>query len=85
MFADVTGIEMEIVKGTEMGSLGSAICAGVASGSFESYEKAVKLMVKLDYTLKPDVSKKMVYSRKFEAYQKAIKVLAEFWRATKDN
>lgn len=85
MFADVTGIEMEIVKGTEMGSLGSAICAGVASGSFESYGKAVKSMVKLDYTLKPDISKKMVYSRKFEAYQKAIAVLAEFWSATRDN
>lgn len=85
MFADVTGIEMEIVKGTEMGSLGSAICAGVASGSFESYEKAVKSMVKLDYAQKPDLSKKMVYARKFEAYQKAIAVLTEFWKSTKDN
>lgn len=85
MFADVTGIDIEIVKGTEMGSLGSAICAGVASGSFESYEKAVKSMVKLDYILKPDASKKMVYSRKFEAYKKAIAVLAEFWSVTRDN
>ncbi len=85
MFADITGIDIEIVKGTEMGSLGSAICAGVASGSFESYENAVESMVKLDYTQKPDISKKAIYDRKFELYEKSIEILAPFWSITKQN
>ena len=85
MFADITGIDIEIVKGTEMGSLGSAICAGVASGSFETYEEAVKSMVELDYIQKPDVSKKAIYARKFVLYEKAIEIMAAFWNIAKEN
>jgi len=85
MFADITGIDIEIVKGTEIGSLGSAICAGIACGSFESYEKAVKSMVRLDYIQKPDLSKKEIYARRFNLYKKSIEMLAPFWRIAKQN
>lgn len=79
MFADVTGIDIEIVKGTEMGSFGSAICAGVASGCFESYKNAVESMVEVNYVLKPNQSKKNIYADKFKLYEKAIEVLAPLW------
>jgi L-xylulokinase len=79
MFADALQLPIEITAGTELGSLGAAICAGVATGQFASFESAAARMVHVARTYLPDAAKKGIYERKYEAYRKAIDALGPLW------
>ena len=80
MFADVLQIPIEITTGTELGTLGAAICAGVATKQFASFEDAAEKMVKVAQTYTPDPAKKDVYAKKYAAYRKTIETLAPLWK-----
>ncbi len=47
MFADVLQAPLEVMSGTELGALGAAMCAGVATGHFPSLERASENMVQV--------------------------------------
>jgi L-xylulokinase len=79
MFADVLQLPMEVTAATELGTLGAAICAGVAAGLFSSYGEAVEKMVKIVERIEPDAKNFAVYEEKYRRYKKAIKNLADFW------
>lgn len=79
IFADILQIDIEVVKGTELGSFGSAICAGVSTDHFDSYESAIGAMVDIAYICKPNQDKKDVYARKYSLYKKAIEILSPLW------
>jgi len=79
MFADALQLPIEITAGTELGSLGAAICAGLATGHFSSFEQAAARMVRVACTYSPDPAKKCVYERKYAAYRKAIETLGPLW------
>lgn len=81
IFADALQIPIEVVKGEELGALGAAICAGVATGIFKSFEHAVKDMVEIDYTCHPDPGKKEIYKKKYTAYKAIIKQLEPIWKS----
>jgi L-xylulokinase len=80
MFADVLQIPIEITAGTELGTLGAAICAGVATKQFASFEYAAANMVQVVHTYTPDVTKKDLYAQKYKAYRQAIATLAPLWK-----
>jgi L-xylulokinase len=80
MFADVLQIPIEITTGTELGTVGAAICAGVATKQFASFEDAAEKMVKVAQTYTPDPAKKDVYAKKYAAYRKTIETLAPLWK-----
>jgi len=80
IFADALQIPIEVVKGSELGTLGAAICAGVATNNFESFESAIKNMVKISYICTPDPEKKEIYERKYSAYKKILKQLEPVWK-----
>lgn len=78
MFADILQIPIEITEGTELGALGAAVCAGVASGTFCSFQEAVDSMVKVSSVFYPDSRNEEIYARKYERYKKAIKISEAF-------
>lgn len=79
MFADVLQLPMEVTAATELGTLGAAICAGVAVGLFSSYGEAVGRMVKTEERIEPDIQKRDIYEEKYRRYRKAIISLADYW------
>jgi L-xylulokinase len=85
MFADVLQVPIEITAGTELGALGAAICAGVATGRFPSFEQAVESMVHVSRGIAPDAAKKDVYARKYAAYRRAIETLEPYWASLADS
>lgn len=75
MFSDGLQLPIEVTAGSELGTLGAAICAGVATQHFDSFERAVARMVHVARTYTPDVTKKHVYAQKYAAYREAIAAL----------
>ena len=80
MFADIFQTRVEVPTGTELGCLGAAICAAVATGEFPSYESACRKMVKIGQTHEPDKSLAEVYRRKYERFRQLLDVLAPVWK-----
>jgi L-xylulokinase len=80
IFADVLQIPIEVTTGTELGTLGAAICAGVATQQFESFERAAEKMVQVSQTYTPDPEKKALYEKKYATYRKTIETLNPVWK-----
>jgi L-xylulokinase len=80
IFADVFQIPIEVTKATELGTLGAALCAGIATGHFKSFESAADSMVEVSYTCKPNPQNKEIYRHKYANYKKAIEILAPLWK-----
>jgi L-xylulokinase len=81
IFADVLQIPIEVTTGTELGTLGAAICAGVATRQFESFEQAADKMVQVSQTYIPDPAKKELYKKKYATYRKTIETLNPLWES----
>ena len=79
MYADVMQMPIEVVAGSELGALGAAMCAGVASGVFSSFDEAVNSMVKVSNIYYPNLKKKDFYDKKYERYKKAVDVTNRYW------
>jgi len=79
MFADILQFPIEVARSQELGALGSAISAGVATGVFESFEKASEAMVDIQYTAGPNLDKAALYEGKYARYKKVIEALDGVW------
>lgn len=79
IFADVFQIPVEIPEGSELGALGAAIAAAVASGVHDSYEGAVKAMVRTARRQEPDGSRAAVYAARYGKYLAAVGALKSFF------
>ena len=79
IFADSFQIPMAIPAGTELGALGAAICAAVASGCHPSYEAAVEAMVHIARVQDPNPAMASVYAVKYDRYRKAAAVVNPLW------
>ena len=80
IFADVLQIPIEITSGTELGTLGAAMCAGVATGHFVSLESASDSMVQVVRTILPNPENKTIYEQKYANYKKTLEALASLWK-----
>lgn len=80
IFADVLQIPIEVTTGTELGALGAAICAGIATGDFKSFSLAADSMVDVAYTCFPNHDNKEIYEKKYELYQETIRALTPIWK-----
>lgn len=79
IFADCFQSAVEIPDGTEMGALGAAIAAGVASGCFDDYSQAIEKMVKFSKRIEPNPEIKELYEEKYGRYKKVIEALNPVW------
>lgn len=76
MFADVTGIPVEVVETRELGTLGCAMAAGITAGIYRDYKEAAAKMVKIANCVLPDMKNHAVYQDKYLRYKKLVAALA---------
>lgn len=80
IFADVLQIPIEVTATTELGALGAAICAGISTNNFKSFDSAADSMVKIKYTCKPNPELKDVYNKKYNIYNQTIQALTPVFK-----
>ena len=79
MFADVIGLPVEIIDTKELGALGCAMAASVASGVYRDLHEAARHMVRVKERLEPDPQKKSAYDRKYSLFVRASQALDGLW------
>jgi L-xylulokinase len=72
MFADCIGIPVETPAGSELGALGAAIAATVATKYYADFPQAVNAMTSIDKCYDPNTKYTSVYREKYQAYRKLI-------------
>lgn len=77
MFADVIGLPVEVVNWRELGTLGSAMAATVASGIYADYPTAARHMVSIKETVVPDRSRLSIYRKKYNRYKRIAESLSK--------
>ena len=80
IFADVFQIPVEVSAGKELGAMGAAMCAGIASGAFRDFPEAVGAFAKVEYTCMPNPQNAAIYEKKFRLYSKLSGSLDETWK-----
>lgn len=80
IFADVLQLPIEVTTSTELGALGAAICAGIATNNFKSFDSASNSMVNVAYTCMPDPSLKEIYDKKYSIYNETIEALTPIYK-----
>ncbi|MED4027960.1 carbohydrate kinase [Priestia megaterium] len=81
MFADILQTPIEVVIGSEQGTLGAAICAAVATKKYASFELAAEHMVQIGKTYVPHQELKSVYEEKYNYFNSVLNVLGPIWRS----
>ena len=79
MFADVLNMEIEVAEGSELGALGCAICAAVATGRYDGFEAAAAGTVRVGRRFHPDSSAAIVYEAKHAAFCRVDEALNSVW------
>jgi len=77
IFADVMGLPAEIIDTQELGSLGCAMTAAVATGFYADLKEAARHMVRV--RLEPDLNKKAIYDRKYSLFVRTSLALDSLW------
>ena len=80
MFADIFQLPVEIVDVKEMGALGCAMAAAVASGAYADLKDAARQMVTIKCRLEPDPACAEIYARKYLRYRKVSEALDGIWK-----
>jgi L-xylulokinase len=75
MFADCIGIPVETPAGSELGALGAAMAATVATGYYANLPQAVNAMSSIDKRYEPNPEYTTVYREKYQAYRELIRKL----------
>jgi L-xylulokinase len=81
MFADVLGLPVEIIDTRELGALGCAMAAAVASGLYPDLQAAARSMVRVQQRLEPEPRNQAIYDRKFGLFAQACQALDSLWQA----
>jgi L-xylulokinase len=75
IFADVLQLPIELTACEELGTMGAAICAGVAAGLFSSFEEAAGRMVRVSRVVEPCRENAGLYGDRYGRYLRTIKAL----------
>ncbi len=78
--ADICGYTFVKMMEEETATLGAAILASVRTGDYDSYEEAVRAMVKTGRRFLPDISNTAMYKRGFSLYSELYKHLKPLFR-----
>ena len=80
IFSDVMNLPVELIDTDELGTLGCAMAAAVASGEYADLAEAAKFMVKIKCRLEPAEENAKIYNRKYELYKSISGALENSWR-----
>ena len=79
LFADVTGLPVEVIDTAELGALGCAMAAAVMAGDYPDLRAAAGGMVRVRERVEPDLEKTAAYREKRRAYRKVAQALEPVW------
>jgi L-xylulokinase len=79
MFADVLGVPIEVVAGSEIGARGAALSAGVGVGVYSDYADAVAQGVAVAQRYSPDAAAGARYRAAYEAYRELARTMQQPW------
>lgn len=79
IFADIFEIPVQVVTAGELGALGAALSAAVASGTYSSLEEASSQMVTLGELYEPNLNYKGAYQAKAELFERVSEALDPLW------
>ena len=79
MLCDILGTPLEVMESSELGALGGAISAAVATGAYRDAASAVQEMCRVRAAYRPNPKMTELYQKKYESYRKAVKALAFFY------
>ncbi|MGE6256995.1 FGGY-family carbohydrate kinase [Heyndrickxia sporothermodurans] len=79
IFADVLKLPIEVVDCEEVGALGVAIAAGIATGLYKDYDDAVNKAVKILPAIHPNPSTFELYDERYQEWHQLIEVMNIYW------
>ena len=79
LFADVSGLPVEVIDTAELGALGCAMAAAVMAGDYPDLRAAAGGMVRVRERVEPDLEKTAAYREKRRAYRKVAQALEPVW------
>ena len=82
IFADVFELPVEIVETEELGTLGCAMAAAVATGACPDLAAAAQRMVRIKARIQPDPAASAIYRRKYQQYKQVVAALAPLFGRT---
>ncbi|RRD21351.1 carbohydrate kinase [Brucellaceae bacterium VT-16-1752] len=68
IFADICGLPVEVSEGEEIGALGAAICAAVATGFYPDIAAATKSMCRITRTASPKPELRDFYDERYNQF-----------------
>jgi xylulokinase len=71
--ADLTGVPVDVPAGSEAGSLGAAILAGVGTGIYGSLDEAVAAVVPAARRFDPDPARGALYEERLRRHEAAVR------------
>jgi len=80
MFSDVIGLPVETIDAKELGTLGCAMTAAVASGFYTDLKQAAQKMVRVKERLEPNTLHKPAYDKKYALFVQASRALDGLWK-----
>jgi len=80
LFADIFELPVELIDNDELGALGAAMAAAVASGDYTDFPDAANGMVKIKCKVEPNSDTFESYREKYEIYKLVSGVLDGCWK-----
>ena len=79
--ADLIGVPIEVVNQKEPGTLGAALLAGLAAGTFSSLEEGSKLWISAARRYEPNFKRAALHAGRLATYLAAVRSLLQAeWR-----
>jgi xylulokinase len=75
--ADLLGVPIEVVNQKEPGTLGAALLAGLAAGTYPSLEEGSKLWISAARRYEPDLKRAALHAERLGTYQAAVHSLLQ--------
>ncbi|WP_440897282.1 FGGY-family carbohydrate kinase [Amphibacillus sp. Q70] len=79
IFADIIGLPIETVYGTELGGLGGAIVSSIAVNCYQTLTEAVDKIVKVKGSYQPNLKEHAIYNKKYSTYKNMLSILQPAW------
>lgn len=80
IFSDILNLPIEVSEASELGAMGVAMHAAVATGEFKDIKEVVADWIKIKRVYYPDPIKAEFYQEKYKVYKKVICGLDEAWK-----
>lgn len=79
MFADILNKPIELTEVSELGSLGSAMCAGIGAGLYSDASDAIDKCVSIVKTYHPNKRDVPLYEESFKRWNRAYNTVIDFY------